>query len=59
MLPSRPQTAAVRSGLSLEQEMLNDPNFDPKAAEEELDKELEELMIRNQNRLKELHKDLK
>ena len=49
----------MRSGLSLEQEMLNDPNFDTKAAEEELDKELEELMIRNQNRLKELHKDLK
>ena len=38
---------------------MNDPNFDPKAAEDDIDRELEELMLRNQSRLQELHKDLK
>ena len=34
MLPARPQTAAVRSTtLSLEQQWLNDPNFDAEAAQ--------------------------
>ena len=60
MLPARPQTAAVRStGMSLEQEWMNDPNFDPKAAQNDIDRELEELVIRNQNRLMELHQDFK
>ena len=60
MLPARPQTAVVRSsGLSLEQEWLADPSFDANAEQDAIDKEIEELVKRNQSRLMELHQDLK
>ena len=42
-LPARPQTAAVRSR-PLEEQWMSDPNFDPKAAQDEIDRELAEMV---------------
>mgnify|MGYP001626755016 FL=1 len=57
-IPARPQTAAVRSK-GLEEQWLNDPNFDIKAEQDDIDRELNEMMRRNQDRLAELHSDFK
>ena len=57
-LAKRPQTAAVRSK-PLVQQWLDDPAFDPAKEQEAIDKELAEMMQRNQARLAELHSDLK
>ena len=38
---------------------MNDPNFDIKGAQDDIDRELAELMQRNQTRLNELHTDFK
>ena len=45
--------------MSLEQEWLADPSFDANAEQDAIDKEIEELVKRNQSRLMELHQDLK
>ena len=46
-MPARPQTAAVRStGLGIEN-LLADPSFDIQSAQDEIDKELAEMMQRN------------
>ena len=42
-LPVRPATAAVRSK-PFEEEWMNDPNFDPKKAQDDMDRELAEIM---------------
>ena len=57
-MPSRPQTAAVRSK-GLDEAWMTDANFDLKGAEDEIDRELAEMMQRNQARLTELHTDFK
>ena len=54
----RPQTAAVRSK-PLEEDWLADPNFDPAKVQNDMDRELAEIMQRNQKRLAELHSELK
>mmetsp|Transcript_23091 Transcript_23091/g.30740 ORF Transcript_23091/g.30740 Transcript_23091/m.30740 type:complete len:105 (+) Transcript_23091:2024-2338(+) len=54
----RPQTAAVRSK-PFEEEWLADPTFDPAKAQDDMDRELAEIMQRNQKRLAELHSELK
>ena len=38
---------------------MNDPNFDIQGAQDDIDRELAELMQRNQTRLNELHTDFK
>jgi len=42
----RPQTAAVRSK-PLEEDWLADPNFDPAKVQNDMDRELAEIMQRN------------
>lgn len=58
MSDRRPQTAAVRSK-PLEEQWMSDPNFDIQSAQDEIDRELAEMMQRNQARLTELHSDFK
>jgi len=55
---ARPQTAAVRSK-PLEEQWLSDPNFDIKHEQDDIDRELAEMMKRNQERLAELRGDFK
>ena len=45
-LPSRPQTAAVRSK-PLEEQWMSDPNFDLQSAQDDIDRELGEMVQRN------------
>ena len=55
---TRPQTAAVRSK-GLDEAWMTDPSFDLQSAQDDIDRELAELMQRNQSRLTELHTDFK
>ena len=43
----------------LEEQWMNDPDFDLESVQDEIDKELAEMMQRNQARLAEMHQDLK
>ena len=57
-LAARPQTAAVRSK-PFEEDWLADPSFDPARAQDDMDRELAEIMQRNQKRLAGLRSELK
>ena len=57
-MAARPQTAAVRSK-GLEEAWMSDPNFDVQGAQDDIDRELAEMMQRNQARLTELRGDFK
>ena len=57
-LPARSQTAAVRSK-PFEDDWLADPSFDPAKAQDDMDRELAEIMQRNQKRLAELRSEVK
>ena len=61
VLPPRPQTAQIRSGLTNYDvdQLLKDPNFDLAQEEDDLDQELNELMAKNQKQLEQLHSEFK
>lgn len=57
-LPARPQTAAVRSN-TLADQWMADPTFSLDEANDDIDRELAEMMQRNQARLAEMKNDIK